>query len=125
MVSAVDDALHIPVLDITIKKIYDYRMVAGCNRYWRMFALLVYWEIDVGFRHRRLTNRSNRPSARSSKYTGGSATFMKTKAKLSKSLDRKVTLTETFKYTYTLKENKERFADQRSQDHYVSKYLIF
>ncbi|QHN96564.1 uncharacterized protein DS421_18g619620 [Arachis hypogaea] len=36
----------------------------------------------------------------------------------SKSLDREVTLAETFKYTHTLKENKERFLDQQSQDHY-------
>ncbi|RYR21129.1 hypothetical protein Ahy_B03g066391 isoform B [Arachis hypogaea] len=45
---------------------------------------------------------------------------MKTKARLSKSLERDATLVETFKYTHTLKENKERFADQRSQDHYES-----
>ncbi|RYR31908.1 hypothetical protein Ahy_B01g056858 [Arachis hypogaea] len=45
-------------------------------------ALLVYWEIDEGFRYRHLTNRANRASAISSKYTGGSATFLKTKARL-------------------------------------------
>ncbi|QHO00606.1 uncharacterized protein DS421_13g407910 [Arachis hypogaea] len=59
-------------------------------------------------------------SARSSKYIGSSATFMKTKARLSKSLDRDATLAKTFKYTHTLKENKERYADQRSADHYES-----
>ncbi|RYR44233.1 hypothetical protein Ahy_A08g040599 [Arachis hypogaea] len=37
-----------------------------------------------------------------------------------KSLDRDAILVETFKYTHTLKENKERFIDQRSQDHYKS-----
>ncbi|RYR50376.1 hypothetical protein Ahy_A07g036968 [Arachis hypogaea] len=42
-------------------------------------ALLVHWETDEGFRHRRLTNRANRTLARSSKYTGGPSTFMKTK----------------------------------------------
>ncbi|RYR26943.1 hypothetical protein Ahy_B02g061262 [Arachis hypogaea] len=85
-------------------------------------GLLAHWETNVGSKHRRLTNRANRASARSSKYTGGSATFMKTKARVLKSLDREVTLTETFKYTHTLKENKARFVDhQRSQDHYSLK----
>ncbi|RYR78496.1 hypothetical protein Ahy_A01g003315 [Arachis hypogaea] len=45
-------------------------------------ALLFQWETDHGFRHQRLTNRANRASARSSRYTGSSTTFMKTKAKL-------------------------------------------
>ncbi|RYR05032.1 hypothetical protein Ahy_B06g084858 [Arachis hypogaea] len=44
--------------------------------------LFVHWETDKGFRHWRLTNRANRVSIRSSKYTGGLATFMKTKARL-------------------------------------------
>ncbi|RYR33614.1 hypothetical protein Ahy_A10g048228 [Arachis hypogaea] len=77
--------------------------------------LLVHWEPNEGFRHQRLTNRAKRALARSSKYTGGSATFMKIK---SKSLDREAILVETFKYTHMLKENKERFVDQRSQDYY-------
>ncbi|RYR05173.1 hypothetical protein Ahy_B06g085046 [Arachis hypogaea] len=76
----------------------------------RARAQFVHWETNEGFRHRRLTNRPNRVSARSSKYTGGSATFMKTKARLSKSLNHEATLVETFKYTHTLKENKETFA---------------
>ncbi|RYR13753.1 hypothetical protein Ahy_B04g070582 [Arachis hypogaea] len=45
---------------------------------------------------------------------------MKTKARLSKSLDCKATLAETFKYTHMLKENKVKFANQRCQDHYES-----
>ncbi|RYR02958.1 hypothetical protein Ahy_B06g081789 [Arachis hypogaea] len=40
-------------------------------------ALFVHWEIDEGFRHRRPTNRTNRASVRSSRYTGSSMTFMK------------------------------------------------
>ncbi|RYR01840.1 hypothetical protein Ahy_B06g080701 [Arachis hypogaea] len=105
--------------DALIRKIYDHRMG---RRLQQMLedALLVHWETGEGFRHRRLTNRANRTSTRSSKYTGGSATFMKIKARLLKSLDREVTLAETFKYTHTLKENKARFADQQSQDHYES-----
>ncbi|RYR19569.1 hypothetical protein Ahy_B03g064387 [Arachis hypogaea] len=98
-------------------------MGGGSSRCWLMFvrdALLVHWETDEGFRHQCLTNRANRTSARSSKYTDGSATFMKTKVILSKSLDHEAILAETFKYTHTLKENKERFAYQRSQDHYES-----
>ncbi|QHO22606.1 uncharacterized protein LOC107624285 isoform X2 [Arachis ipaensis] len=43
---------------------------------------------------------------------------MKTKARLSKSLDHDATMAETFKYIHTLKENMERFADQRATDHY-------
>ncbi|RYR26188.1 hypothetical protein Ahy_B02g060361 [Arachis hypogaea] len=54
-----------------------------------------------------------RASERSSKYTGGSTTFTKTKARLSKLLDYEATLVETFKYTHMLKENKARFVDQR------------
>ncbi|RYQ96519.1 hypothetical protein Ahy_B08g092303 [Arachis hypogaea] len=80
--------------------------------------MLAHWETNAGFRHQRLTNRANRALARSSKYTGGSTTFMKMKVRLSKSLEREATLTETFKFTHTLKENKARFVDQRSQDHY-------
>ncbi|RYR11194.1 hypothetical protein Ahy_B05g079667 [Arachis hypogaea] len=44
--------------------------------------LYVHWETDKGFKYRRLTNRANRASVKSSKYTGGSTTFMKTKARL-------------------------------------------
>ncbi|RYR47591.1 hypothetical protein Ahy_A07g033528 [Arachis hypogaea] len=83
-------------------------------------ALYIHWETDEGFRHWHLTNRANMALARSSKYTGGSVTFTKTKARLSKSLDHDATLVENFKYTYTLKENKERFTDQQSVDHYES-----
>ncbi|RYQ94226.1 hypothetical protein Ahy_B08g089103 [Arachis hypogaea] len=82
-------------------------------------ALFVHWETDEKFRHRCLTNRANRALARSSKCTSGSTIFMKTKARLLKLLDREATLAETFKYTHTLKENKEILADQQSQDHYV------
>ncbi|RYQ91953.1 hypothetical protein Ahy_B09g098029 [Arachis hypogaea] len=45
-------------------------------------ALYVHWETNEEFRHRHLTNRANKASARSSMYTGNSATFMKTKVRL-------------------------------------------
>ncbi|RYQ98608.1 hypothetical protein Ahy_B07g086363 isoform B [Arachis hypogaea] len=45
-------------------------------------ALYVLWETNEGFKHLRLTNRANKTSATLSKYTGGSTTFMKTKARL-------------------------------------------
>ncbi|RYR28957.1 hypothetical protein Ahy_B01g053189 [Arachis hypogaea] len=80
----------------------------------------VYFSTDEGFKCRCLMNKTNRASPRSSKYTGGSATFMKMKSKLSNSLDREATLTETFKYTHMLKANKERFVDEQSTAHYVS-----
>ncbi|RYR09572.1 hypothetical protein Ahy_B05g077939 [Arachis hypogaea] len=76
-------------------------------------ALETHFSIDEGFKLHRLTKVANRASPRSSSYTSGSATFMKTKSRLSKSLDRKSTLVETFKYTHTLKANKERFSDER------------
>ncbi|QHO18599.1 uncharacterized protein DS421_11g321880 [Arachis hypogaea] len=85
----------------------------------RLQQLYVHWGTNEGFRRHCLTNRANRVSARSSNYTGGSATFIKTKAKLSKPLSRDATMAETFKYTHTLKENKEIFAFQRSADHYT------
>ncbi|RYR46611.1 hypothetical protein Ahy_A07g032357 [Arachis hypogaea] len=116
--------------DALIGKIYDHRMGRQLQQMLEDLhpkikkALYVHWKTDEGFRYRRLTNRANRVSARSSKYTGSSVTFIKTKARLSKSLDRDPTLAETFKYTQTLKENKERFVDQRSANHYVRKQLI-
>ncbi|RYR03456.1 hypothetical protein Ahy_B06g082429 [Arachis hypogaea] len=85
--------------DIFIRKIYDDRMGRRLQQMLEDIrergdhltswlrpeikrALYIYWETDETFKHRRLTNRANRALARSSKYTGGSATFMKTKAKL-------------------------------------------
>ncbi|RYR28351.1 hypothetical protein Ahy_B01g052464 [Arachis hypogaea] len=117
-----------------IKKIFDYRMTRRLQQMvedvheshnhltiWLQpdikKALYVHWETAEGFRHHRLTNRANRTSARSSKYTSRSGIFMKTKTKLFKLLDHDATLAETFKYTHTLKENKKRLADQQSTDH--------
>ncbi|RYR62185.1 hypothetical protein Ahy_A04g019579 [Arachis hypogaea] len=114
--------------NLMIWKIFDYRMVRRLQQMledirehhdhltiWLCSDIkkaLYVWESDEGFKHRRLTNRVNRASARSSKYTGGSATFMKKKAKLSKSLDYEATMAETFKYTHTLKENKESYTQR-------------
>ncbi|RYR09859.1 hypothetical protein Ahy_B05g078287 [Arachis hypogaea] len=50
-------------------------------------GLYIHSKIDEGFKHRRLMNRANKASAKSSKYIGGSTTFMKTKAKLTKDDD--------------------------------------
>ncbi|RYR12052.1 hypothetical protein Ahy_B04g069569 [Arachis hypogaea] len=77
-----------------------------------------YFRDNDGFKHLLLTNVANRALLRSSSYTGGSVTFIKTKTRLSKSLDREAKLAETFKYTHTLKENKKRFAYERSAAHY-------
>ncbi|RYR21443.1 hypothetical protein Ahy_B03g066741 [Arachis hypogaea] len=77
---------------------------------------------DKGFKCRCLTNVANRASPRSSKYTGGLATFMKMKSRLSKSMDCEATLAEAFMYTHNLKANKERFADERSVAHYSINY---
>ncbi|XP_020959208.1 uncharacterized protein LOC110262998 [Arachis ipaensis] len=79
---------------------------------------MAYFRNDEEFKCCCLTNITNRASPRSSKYTGGLATFMNTKSRLSKSLDRELTLAETFKYTHTLKANMERFADERSTADY-------
>ncbi|RYR28425.1 hypothetical protein Ahy_B01g052547 [Arachis hypogaea] len=114
--------------DALIRKIYDHQMGRWLQQMLKDVrerrdhltiwlcpkinkALYVQWETNEGFRYQRLTNKANRASARWSKYTPGSATFMNTKAKLLKLLDRDATLTETFKYIHTLKENKERFVD--------------
>ncbi|RYR15444.1 hypothetical protein Ahy_B04g072191 [Arachis hypogaea] len=63
--------------------------VGSCNRCWRMYvrgnhltswlrpkikkAMYVHWA-DERFRHRCLTNKANKVLAKSSMYTGGSAT---------------------------------------------------
>ncbi|RYR68413.1 hypothetical protein Ahy_A03g014914 [Arachis hypogaea] len=120
------DAEH----NLMIRKIYDHRatkhfkqmMSDVCKGHDHLTSWIrpaikkeveVYFTHDEGFKRRRLTNIANRVSPRLSKYMGGSATFMKRKSKLYKSLDREATLAETFKYTHTLKDNKERFADER------------
>ncbi|RYR64155.1 hypothetical protein Ahy_A03g010286 [Arachis hypogaea] len=56
----------------------------------------IYFSTDKGFKRRHLTNRTNRALSRSSKYTGGSATFMNTRSRLSKSWECEATLAETF-----------------------------
>ncbi|MED6148585.1 hypothetical protein PIB30_054503 [Stylosanthes scabra] len=62
------------------------------------------------------TDKRNRASEKCVIYTGGSATPMQTKAKMTKSLDRPVSMAEVFKQTHTLKVNKEQFTDKRSSD---------
>ncbi|RYQ91799.1 hypothetical protein Ahy_B09g097827 isoform A [Arachis hypogaea] len=99
-----------PITMPSLEKSTTIEWVNDCSRCWRMF------EADKGFKNWRLTNRANSALVRSSKYTGGSTTYMKTKARLSKSFDRKATLAEMFKYTHTLKENKARFADRHAED---------
>ncbi|MED6141079.1 hypothetical protein PIB30_099792 [Stylosanthes scabra] len=79
-------------------------------------ALYHYWETDAKYLHRQATNKRNRASERCVIYTGGSATPVQTKAKMTKSLDRLVSMAEVFKQTHTLKANKEQFADKRSAD---------
>ncbi|RYQ84117.1 hypothetical protein Ahy_B10g103037 [Arachis hypogaea] len=120
-----------------IRKIFDHQMARQLQQMmqdvrkkrdhltqWLCLAIknepYIHWESDEGFWHRRLTNRANRASSRSLKYTDGFVTFVKTKARLYKSLDCDVTIGETFKYTHTLNENKERFSYQQSADPYVS-----
>ncbi|RYR78321.1 hypothetical protein Ahy_A01g003085 [Arachis hypogaea] len=85
----------------------------------------VHFSTDEGFKHCCLTNRTNRASPRSSKYTGGLATFMKTKSRLSKSLDREAILAENLKYTHTLKANKVRFINKKSASYYSYKNHVF
>ncbi|RYQ94842.1 hypothetical protein Ahy_B08g089794 [Arachis hypogaea] len=125
------DAEH----NLMISKIYHHRtakrfqqmmsdVCKGRNhlRSWIRLAikkkLETYFTLDEGFKYRRLKNVANRALLKSSKYTGGSATFMKMKSRLSKSLDREATLAEIFKYTHTLKANKEKFTDERSAAYY-------
>ncbi|RYR21744.1 hypothetical protein Ahy_B03g067076 [Arachis hypogaea] len=113
------DAEH----DLAIRKIFDYKMGRRLqqmlndvrNGQDQQTCWLGPEENDAGFRHQHLTNQANRASEILSKYTSSSATFMKMKVRLSKSLDREATLVETFKYTH---KNKTRFVDQWSHDHY-------
>ncbi|QHO32145.1 uncharacterized protein DS421_8g247370 [Arachis hypogaea] len=110
-------------------KIYDYQTAKrfqqrisdvrkGRDHLWSWIRLSIkkkletYFTLDEGFKYRHLTNVANRAFPKSSKHTGGSTTFIKTKSILSKSLDREATLAETIKYTHTLKANKEKFADE-------------
>ncbi|MED6213663.1 hypothetical protein PIB30_095453, partial [Stylosanthes scabra] len=79
-------------------------------------ALYHYWETDEKYLHRQATNKRNRASERCVIYTGGSATPMQTKAKMTKSLYRPMSIAEVFKQTHTLKANKEQFTDKRSSD---------
>ncbi|QHO00616.1 uncharacterized protein DS421_13g407980 [Arachis hypogaea] len=69
------DKMH----NIMIRKIFDHWMARDLKK-----ALYVHWETNQGFKHYHLTNRVNRASVRSSKYTSGSATFMKTKVRLTR-----------------------------------------
>ncbi|QHN87192.1 uncharacterized protein DS421_16g552910 [Arachis hypogaea] len=83
--------------------------------------LKAHFRDNEGFKYRRLMNIANKASPRSSRYTGGSTTFMKTKTRLSKSLDPEATLAETFKYIHTLKANKEKFTDEQLTADYQSR----
>ncbi|QHN92403.1 uncharacterized protein DS421_17g583420 [Arachis hypogaea] len=88
--------------DLIILKIYDHRMGR------RLQQMLE----DVRERHGHLTSWLC-PEIKKALYVHWE----------SKSLDRDATLAETFKYTYTLKENKERFVGQRYADHYYLRVL--
>ncbi|MED6131660.1 hypothetical protein PIB30_011811 [Stylosanthes scabra] len=72
-----------------------------------------YWEIDEKYLHRKTTNKRNRAFEKCGKYTGGSTMPMQTKANMTKSLDRPVSMAEVFKQTNTPKANKEEFTDKR------------
>ncbi|QHO20909.1 uncharacterized protein DS421_11g342040 [Arachis hypogaea] len=88
--------------DLMIRKIYDHRITRRlqqmmqdvreghdhltmwiCQDIKRAFDN--HFSTDEEFRHRRLMNRANMASSKSSKYTGRSVTFMKTKSRMSKS----------------------------------------
>ncbi|RYR47017.1 hypothetical protein Ahy_A07g032915 [Arachis hypogaea] len=105
--------------NLMIKNIYNHR---AAKQLQEMMSdeLEAHFRTNKGFKCRRLTNVTNKASPRSSKYMGGSATFKKTKSRLSKSLDHKVTLAETFEYTHTLKANNKRFAHKWSTAYYPS-----
>ncbi|RYQ79689.1 hypothetical protein Ahy_Scaffold2g107664 [Arachis hypogaea] len=97
----------------------------GCNHLTIWFCpdikkeLVIHFSTNEGFKYRHLMNRTNKALPRSSKYIGGSVTFMKTKSKLSKSLEHEATSVESFKYIYMLKANMERFNNERSTAHYA------
>ncbi|RYR06798.1 hypothetical protein Ahy_B05g074116 [Arachis hypogaea] len=109
-------------LNLTIKKIFDHQMARQLQHmledirkhrdYLTIWlhpnikkSLYVHWETDEGFKYHRLTNKANRA-------------WLGRQNILFKSLDRDATIAETFKYTHTLEENKERFAYQWATNHY-------
>ncbi|RYR54349.1 hypothetical protein Ahy_A06g029603 [Arachis hypogaea] len=107
--------------NVIIRKIFDHRMASQlqqimqdvCERYDHLTICL---RLDIKKAlYRRLTNRANKASSKSSKYTGWSTIFMKTKTELSKSLNYDATIAETFKYTHTLKENKNIYSSAAQQ----------
>ncbi|RYR68809.1 hypothetical protein Ahy_A03g015275 isoform A [Arachis hypogaea] len=121
--------------NLIIKKIYDHRIAKSIqqmmsdvrqrrNHLTRWILTSIKKELEAhfrnneGFKHHLLMNVANTALPRSSKYTGGLTTFIKTKSRLPNSFDREATLVETFNYTYILKANKERFANERSAAHY-------
>ncbi|RYR79593.1 hypothetical protein Ahy_A01g004398 [Arachis hypogaea] len=125
--------------NLMIRKIYDHRAAKRLQQMmsnvcqWRNHLMTwirpsikteleVHFRNDDGIKHCHLTNVANRTLPRSSKYTGGWVIFMKTKSRLSKSLDCEAILVETFKYTHTLKVNKGKFADERFGAHYIGGY---
>ncbi|MED6208394.1 hypothetical protein PIB30_044584 [Stylosanthes scabra] len=79
-------------------------------------ALYHYWETDEKYLHRQAMNKRNRASKKCVINIGGPAAPMQTKAKMTKSLDRPMSMAEVFKQTHTLKANKEQFADKWSSD---------
>ncbi|QHN77022.1 uncharacterized protein DS421_19g649060 [Arachis hypogaea] len=105
MVSEVDE--H----NLMIRKIFDHR---AAKRLQQMMSdvrqgrdhltswvrpsikkeLEAHFRNDEGFKHRRLTNVAHRASPRSSKYTGGSTTFLKTKSRLEDYMKRLETTTQ-------------------------------
>ncbi|MED6223783.1 hypothetical protein PIB30_077477 [Stylosanthes scabra] len=116
-----------------IKKAYDYR--AG-RRYQQIMAdlrngelqrlkwmsetlrgqLLHRFATDEGFKKRQASSKKNRASSKGGcLHTGGSATIPKTRARMTRSLDREPTDAEVFRETHTRKRNRS-IVEKRADD---------
>ncbi|XLR04620.1 hypothetical protein S83_070818 [Arachis hypogaea] len=79
-----------------------------------------YWEMDEKWKNIRKKARENRASLLGgSVHCGGSIPLSSTIERMKKQLDRTPTHEEVFKETHTLKSDKSKWVDKRSQDTHV------
>ncbi|MED6126022.1 hypothetical protein PIB30_074375 [Stylosanthes scabra] len=103
-----------------IRKAFDYR--AG-RRYQQIMRVLHGGELqrlkfanDPGFKKRQASSKANRASSKGGcLHTGGSATIPKTRAKMTRSLDRSATDAEVFRATHMRKRDRS-IVEKRADD---------
>ncbi|MED6175579.1 hypothetical protein PIB30_079708, partial [Stylosanthes scabra] len=89
---------------VYIKKSFQYREA-------------VRFETDEAFKHRQVVNKANRVYLKGGYlHTGGSLTIPKTRARMTRSLDRPPIRLELFKETYTRKRDRSEIEEKRADD---------